>query len=125
MLRLRGASNATWELYIVQCIQGIGSGVISSAAVVSAQVSVSHRHLASVSAFFLITLFIGSSVGYAVAGAIYTNKFPVFLRRYLPGASDTDIEAVFDSITGTLPQLGSPERDGINVRRFDLWSAEV
>lgn len=61
-------------------------------------------------------MFIGSSVGSAVAGAIYTNKFRGFLRHYLPGTSEDEIESVFNSITGTLPPLGSPERDGINVR---------
>ncbi|KZV85789.1 MFS general substrate transporter [Exidia glandulosa HHB12029] len=128
MLRLRGASNATWELYIVQCIQGIGSGVISSAAVVAAQVAVSHAHLASVSAFFLLTMFIGSSTGYAVAGAIYTNKFRGFLHHYLPASSEAEIETVFNSITGTLPAFGTPERDGINnaysdVLRLITWAA--
>ncbi|EJD39292.1 MFS general substrate transporter [Auricularia subglabra TFB-10046 SS5] len=128
MLRLRGATNATWELYIVQCIQGIGSGIITSAAVVAAQVSVSHRHLASVSAFYLLMFFIGSSVGSAVAGAIYTNTFRKFLRQYLPDSSDSTIESVFNSITGTLPPPGSPERIGIDraysdVLRLITWAA--
>ena len=49
---------------------------------------------------------------------VYMTAPVGFLHHYLPGSSEAEIENVFNSITGTLPAFGTPERDGINVRSY-------
>ncbi|KAK7518829.1 major facilitator superfamily domain-containing protein [Phyllosticta citriasiana] len=116
MIRLRGAHNSTAELFIVQLIQGIGSGFIQQIALVAAQVVVPHAELAQISSLVLLISFLGSAVGSCVAGGIYTNEFKVFLRRYLgEGTEQSVIDRVYDSITGTLPEWGSAQRDAITL----------
>lgn len=63
MIRLRGAANPIVELFIVQLIQGTGSGIVQTIIVVSTQIVVPHKELAQVSALTLLTSFLGSSVG--------------------------------------------------------------
>ncbi|KAF2089532.1 MFS general substrate transporter [Saccharata proteae CBS 121410] len=121
MIRLRGASNSTAELFTVQLIQGIGSGLIQQIVVVSAQIVVPHAELAQVSALVLLSTFLGSAVGECIAGGIYTNTFRGALRRHLGDqASQSQIDGLFDSITGVLPAWGSAERDAVNLAYSDV-----
>jgi predicted MFS family arabinose efflux permease len=56
MIRLRGANNSMAELFIVQLIQGIGSGIIQTAVLVSAQIMVPHTQLAQMTALVVSTV---------------------------------------------------------------------
>lgn len=115
MIRLRGANNSTAELFIVQLIQGTGSGVIQTIIIVSTQIVVPHTELAQISSLTLLTSFLGSSIGSTIAGGIYTNTFRDRLRvRLGDGASQATIDSVFNSVTGVLPAWGSPERIAID-----------
>ncbi|KAK7712207.1 hypothetical protein SLS57_007883 [Botryosphaeria dothidea] len=116
MIRLRGADNSTGELFAVQLVQGIGSGFIQQVIVVAAQISVPHAELAQVSALVLLTSFLGSAVGSCIAGGIYTNTFKDALRKYMgAGTSQATIDELYDSITGVLPDPGTPERHAVNL----------
>jgi hypothetical protein len=42
MIRLRGQDNTMAELFVVQAIQGIGSGTVSQCVTVAAQIVVPH-----------------------------------------------------------------------------------
>jgi MFS family permease len=115
MARLRGAANPPAELFAVQLVQGVGSGLVQQVAVVAAQVAVPHAEMAQVSALVLLGTFVGSAVGSCVAGGVYTGGFRGALRRRLAGAGvEVDAETVerlFNSITGdALPAWGSKER---------------
>ncbi|KAE9406915.1 MFS general substrate transporter [Gymnopus androsaceus JB14] len=121
MMRLRGQYNTNAELFIVQCIQGIGSGIIQTIVVVSAQISVSHKELAQISSLVLLTSFLGSAVGEAIAGGIYTNILRSRLAAHLPsGTSSATIDSLYNSITGTLPVWGSSERVAVNAAYSDV-----
>ncbi|TVY32315.1 Siderophore iron transporter [Lachnellula occidentalis] len=129
MIRLRGANNSTAELFIVQLIQGIGSGVIQTAVLVSAQIMVPHAELAQITALVICCSFLGSSIGAAVAGGVYTGTFPEALRRHLgDDATQSLIDELLNSITGVLPKWGSVERIAVNyavstltlIHRVDL-----
>ncbi|THU89621.1 MFS general substrate transporter [Dendrothele bispora CBS 962.96] len=120
MMRLRGQNNSTAELFIVQCTQGIGSGIIQTIIVVSAQVVVSHAELAQISSLVLLMSFLGSAIGQAIAGGIYTNTFRDRLRVHLPNASDDTIESLFNSITGVLPDWGTNDRFAVNSAYSDV-----
>lgn len=59
---------------------------------------------------------IGASVGAAVAGGVYTSYMKDRLRLQLgPGTSDRRIADIYDSITGTLPEWGTPERTAVGA----------
>jgi MFS family permease len=115
MIRLRGANNSTAELFIVQLIQGIGSGIVQTAVLVSAQIMVPHAEMAQITALVICCSFLGSSIGASIAGGIYTGTFPDALRHHLGGdVSQELISSLINSITGVLPEWGSPERVAID-----------
>lgn len=123
MIRLRTSTTSTAELFIVQLIQGLGSGIIETVVVVAAQIAVPHSQLAQVTSLIFLGSFLGNGIGSAVAGGIYTDTLKERLRfRMGSGANEAVIDSVYNSITGTLPAWGSPERTAINsaVRTLPL-----
>ncbi|KUI70305.1 Siderophore iron transporter 1 [Cytospora mali] len=121
MLRLRGNNNSTGELFAVQVIQGIGSGVIATTLVVPAQICVPHAQMPQVTALFVCFSFVGSSIGSCIAGGIYTNAFRPALWHHLGDSATTEmVNTLFNSITGLLPAWGSPEREAINAAYSDV-----
>lgn len=116
MIRLRGADNSVAELFIVQIIQGIGSGIIQTTALVAAQISVSHSQMGQMTALVIMCLFLGSSIGSSIAGGIYSGTFKEQLANQLgPGASQSLVDMLFDSIVGVVPVWGTVERVAINL----------
>lgn len=121
MLRLRGNNNSTGELFAVQVVQGIGSGIIGTTLLVPAQISVPHAQMPQVTALFVSCAFVGSSIGSCIAGGIYTNTLRPALWKHLgDGATAELVNSLFNSITGTLPAWGSSERDAINAAYSDV-----
>ncbi|KAF8805034.1 MFS general substrate transporter [Phlegmacium glaucopus] len=120
MMRLRGANNSTAELFVVQAIQGVGSGVIETIIVVSAQIVLSHAELAQISSLVLLITFLGAAVGQAIAGSIYTNSFPTELHKHLPDPSANTISTLINSILGVLPDWGTPERTAMTAAYSDI-----
>ncbi|KAJ0347399.1 hypothetical protein COL26b_007396 [Colletotrichum chrysophilum] len=115
MIRLRGADNSVAELFVVQIIQGLGSGIMQLSVLVPAQVVVPHREMPQITALVICFSIIGGSIGACIAGGIYTNTFKPALYRYLGnGASRQLVDSLFDSIVGTAPAWGTPERTAIN-----------
>ncbi|KAF5494697.1 MFS siderochrome iron transporter C [Colletotrichum siamense] len=129
MIRLRGADNSVAELFIVQIIQGLGSGIMQLSVLVPAQVVVPHREMPQITALVICFSIIGGSIGACIAGGIYTNTFKPALYRYLGnGASGQLVDSLFDSIVGTAPAWGTPERTAINhafsdVMRYMVYTA--
>jgi hypothetical protein len=74
MLRLRGATNSTPEIFIVQITQGTGSGIILTILIVIAQIVVPRADLSQSTALQLLIIYMGNALGSAAAGAIYTNS---------------------------------------------------
>ncbi|KAI9732265.1 MAG: hypothetical protein M1818_007584 [Claussenomyces sp. TS43310] len=115
MMRLRGANNSDAELFIVQLIQGIGSGIIQIAVIVSAQVVVPHAEMAQVTALVLCCSFLGSSIGTSIAGGIYTNTLKDALYDALGStATQSLVDTVYSSITGVIPAWGTVQRTAID-----------
>lgn len=121
MIRLRGSNNSVAELYIVQAVQGAGSGLIDILIVVAAQIVVPHAELAQVTSFVLLLSFIGSSISSAVAGGIYSGTFKPALRTHLgPSVSESAIDQIFNSITQGIPPAGSIERQQVSEAYSDV-----
>ena len=57
---------------------------------------------------------VGSSVGYAVAGALWTNILPAKLAEFLPDEAKPQAAAIYGDITKQMAEpLGSPVRDAV------------
>lgn len=129
MMRWRTIGTSTAEMFIIQFIQGFGSGFISIPTFVVATVSVSHKELAQMTAFAVCVQTIGSSIGAAIAGGIYTGTFKSQLANELgPGASQSLIDTLFNSITAGIPTWGTADRIAIskaysNVITFCTYAA--
>lgn len=121
MLRLRGAENPTAELFVVQLIQGVGSGIIQMAMLVPAQISVTHAQMPQMTALLITSSIMGSSIGACISGGIYTNTLKPALWKHLGvDASESMVDSLFNSITGVAPAWGTPERTAVNLAFSDV-----
>ncbi|KAL2867642.1 putative siderochrome-iron transporter [Aspergillus lucknowensis] len=115
MVRLRTNESSIAELFVVQLVQGVGSGIIETIIIVAAQISVPHAELAQVTSLIMLGTFLGNGIGSAVAGAIYTGKLRQRLQIHLgPGAGTGKLDTLYNSITETLPAWGTDERTAVN-----------
>ncbi|CAK7234994.1 hypothetical protein SBRCBS47491_009139 [Sporothrix bragantina] len=114
MMRMRSVNASTAEIVILQLIQGLGSGLVGTGCFVAATVSVPHSEVAQMTSLAVCLSTLGSTIGTAIGGGIYTNYFKAELVKEL-GTNGTAklIAQVFDSITAGLPAIGTLERDGI------------
>jgi hypothetical protein len=116
MIRLRGQQNSIVELLTQQVIQGIGSGIIQTCLLVPPQIVVPHAQISQVLSLTLSMSFLGAGVGYAIAGGVYTNTLrPSLWRRLGRNATQEMVDELYNSITGVLPDWGTPERDAVNI----------
>ncbi|KAL3469937.1 major facilitator superfamily domain-containing protein [Aspergillus californicus] len=121
MVRLRTNESSIAELFVVQLVQGLGSGIIETIIIVAAQISVPHAELAQVTSLIMLGTFLGNGIGSAVAGAIYTGQLRERLRIHLgSGVSADQVDTLFNSITGTLPHWGTAERTAVNQAYSDV-----
>ncbi|KAI1212117.1 MFS general substrate transporter [Annulohypoxylon truncatum] len=116
MLRLRGSQNSIAEIFVVQLIQGIGSGMVGSTLLIPAQIVVPHAEMPQITALVICFAFVGSSVGACIAGGIYTGTLEPELWHYLGnGATAEAVSALVNSITGVAPEWGTPARTAVNL----------
>ncbi|PPJ60790.1 hypothetical protein CBER1_02368 [Cercospora berteroae] len=120
MLRLRGANNSVAELFIVQLIQGFGSGIVLGIFLVVAQIVVPRSELSQSTALELLFIYMGNALGSTAAGAIYTNSFAPRLRDYLPNSTDELVNTMLNTFTEEPFANGTPERMAINAAYSDV-----
>lgn len=124
MVRLRGSENGTAEIFIVQLIQGIGSGMVGTTLLVPAQVVLPHREMPQVTALVICFAFVGGSIGSCIAGGIYTNTLQPALWKYLgSGTTAETVAALANSINGVVPDWGTPERVAVSYAVSQSTSA--
>jgi hypothetical protein len=67
---------------------------------VASQASVPHQDMATAISLLSLWSSVGASIGQAIASAIWTNKMPANLEKYLTGyANATEIADIYGSIT--------------------------
>ncbi|KAI5456838.1 hypothetical protein BGZ63DRAFT_428279 [Mariannaea sp. PMI_226] len=121
MIRLRGANNSNFELFFVQIMQGIGSGIMQINLLVPAQISVPHAQMPQITALVICFSFLGSSIGACIAGGIYTNTIGAALAHHLGDkATPALINTLANSIVGVAPEWGSAERIAVNLAFSDV-----
>jgi MFS family permease len=116
MALLRGSDNSLGEIFTVQVIQGMGSGLLGAVHLVPSQAVVPHAQMPQMTALNICMSFVGSSFGACIAGGIYTNTIKPALWHHLGEANTTAtvVNNLANSITGVLPAWGTPGRAAIS-----------
>nr|KAK5448244.1 hypothetical protein LTR18_001332 [Exophiala xenobiotica] len=121
MMRLRGANNSVAEIFMMQVIQGAGSGAVGTVVIVVAQIVVPKAELAQATALELLFIYLGNSLGSSIAGTIYTSLFKERLRYWMePGTPQSIIDSVYETITGVTQGAGSSERYAVQHAYSDI-----
>lgn len=96
------------------CI-GFGGGMLNVPAQIGVQASASHQDLGSATAIFLTIISIGTAVGSAISGAVWSRNIPSKLTEYLPGDAKQNATLIYQDINNAfIYEIGSPERLAIN-----------
>ncbi|KAG4224103.1 hypothetical protein PC116_g27438 [Phytophthora cactorum] len=97
-----------------QVFVGFGVGMINQMSQLITMASVRHQDVAVALAIYGLFGSVGSSVGYAVAGGIWTNLLPVKLHEFLPEDSKNMTAAIYGDITKQMEYpIGTPIRDAV------------
>ncbi|KAK6951522.1 hypothetical protein Daesc_006043 [Daldinia eschscholtzii] len=101
-------------LAMCQVFVGFGVGMINQMSQLITMASVRHQDVAVALAIYGLFGSVGSSVGYAVAGGIWTNLLPVKLHEFLPEDSKNMTAAIYGDITKQMEYpIGTPIRDAV------------
>ncbi|KAK9377522.1 major facilitator superfamily domain-containing protein [Lipomyces chichibuensis] len=114
-----------------QALAGVGGGMLSLASQVGVQASCNQSDVAVATALFLTVFSLGSAVGAAISGAIWTSLLPKLLIKYVPEPildQVPDIYADFGYARRMFPDLDSLERQAIihaykDVMALLIWIA--
>jgi MFS family permease len=114
LIPFRTPSTSPGVLALTQVIVGLGTGIFSTCAQLAIMVPVTHQEIAAVNALFGLFGSFGSSIGFAIAGAMWNNILPAQLYERLPEASKVNATLIFSSLEEQLLFAdGTPERDAI------------
>ncbi|CAK7230550.1 hypothetical protein SCUCBS95973_007612 [Sporothrix curviconia] len=114
MFRIRTEHPSLGELIVVQILQGVGDGIVQTGGYIAATINVPHKETAQAVALIVTIGMLGSSIGSAISGAIYTSTFPNELRHYLGDLATPElISDIINSIDSNVPAWGTVARTGI------------
>ncbi|KFA55687.1 hypothetical protein S40293_05283 [Stachybotrys chartarum IBT 40293] len=114
LIPFRTPSTDVGLLVLTQVFVGIGAGLFATCAQLAVMVPVTHQEIASVNALFGMFGSVGSSIGLAIAGAIWNQMLPHQLNVRLPEESKDQSATIFgDMVLQMSFPDGSAERDAI------------
>ncbi|KAK9388852.1 major facilitator superfamily domain-containing protein [Lipomyces mesembrius] len=124
-------TSPTAIVVLSQASAGAGGGMLSLASQVGVQASCNQSDVAVATAMFLTVFSLGSAVGAAISGAVWTSLLPRRLTKYVPESildQVPDIYADFGYARRMFPDLNSPERQAIiyaykDVMALLIWIA--
>jgi MFS family permease len=114
LIPFRTPSTSPGVLAFTQVLVGLGTGIFSTCAQLAVMAPVTHQEIAVVNALFGLFGSFGSSIGFAIAGAMWNNILPAQLFERLPEQSKANATMIFSSIVTQLSYAdGTAERDAI------------
>ncbi|KAK5078656.1 ferrioxamine B transporter [Lithohypha guttulata] len=119
LIHFRGGTNGSSQSGIIgaQVLLGLAGGMFPYPAQASIQAATKHEHVAIVTGLYLATYSIGSALGSAVSGAIWTQGLYARLESDLAFQSNSTLaSAVYASPLTVVPfnyPVGTPERTAI------------
>ncbi|KAI5862959.1 siderophore iron transporter mirB [Durotheca rogersii] len=114
--------------YLVMCqvLVGFGAGVLSQTGVLAAMASVRHQDVAVALAIYGLFGSVGSSVGYAIAGGMWTNILPAKLYEFLPEDSKHLTAEIYGDIQKQMAyDFGTPIRNAVIAAYGDVMRKMV
>ncbi|KAJ9634441.1 uncharacterized protein PV06_10572 [Exophiala oligosperma] len=103
--------------YIVMCqiFVAFGGGTLVIAEQMTVMAVSTHQHIPAVLAMEGLVAYVGSSIGQAIAAAMWTGIFPQKLLEYLPASAQPDFASIYGDLTvqASYP-VGSPTRIAID-----------
>ncbi|KAL7625268.1 hypothetical protein AAE478_004484 [Parahypoxylon ruwenzoriense] len=122
----RVPSSQVGYLAMCQVLVGFGVGMIGQMALLATMASVRHQDVAVAIAIYGLFGSVGSSVGYAVAGGMWTNILPVKLYEFLPEDSKNMTAAIYGDINKQMQDpIGTPIRDAVIAAYGDVMRKMV
>ncbi|KAG9599284.1 MFS general substrate transporter, partial [Aureobasidium melanogenum] len=103
--------------FIVMCqiFIAFGGGTLVICEQMTVMAISAQQNIPAILAFEFMIANIGSSIGSAIAAAMWTGLFPTNLAKYLPASALPDLQSIYGDLTvQSSYAVGSPERDGIN-----------
>ncbi|CAD0096970.1 unnamed protein product [Aureobasidium mustum] len=103
--------------FIVMCqiFIAFGGGTLVICEQMTVMAVSAQQNIPAILAFEFMIANIGSSIGSAIAAAMWTGLFPTNLAKYLPASALPDLQSIYGDLTvQSSYAIGSPERDGIN-----------
>merc|ERR1712000_306153 len=114
IIPLRDPDTNPGVLAFTQILVGLGAGIFSTTAQIAVMAPVTHQYLAVANALQGLFGGVGSSIGYAIAGALWNNILPKELYKRLPESSKADAHVIFgDFVLAQSFADGTPEREAI------------
>lgn len=118
LIHYRGGTSGSSQSGIIgaQVLLGLAGGMFPYPAQASIQAATKHEHVAIVTGLYLATYSIGSALGYALSGAIWTQKLYPTLEANLAFQSNATLAtAVYGSPFEVVPlyPVGTPIRTAI------------
>jgi len=104
-----------------QLLNGLATGTWALCGQIAIMASVTHQEIAVALALFGLFGSIGSSIGYAIAGGLWTNILPAKLNEFLPADVKNMSATIYGDITLQLEYpIGNPIRDGVIAAYADV-----
>jgi SIT family siderophore-iron:H+ symporter-like MFS transporter len=115
LIHYRGGEGSHSGIVGAMVVLGIGTGFFTYPTQVSLQSCVNHQHMATVTSMYLAFYWIGSSVGSAISGAVWTQTLPKYLSNQLDDQSL--VKSAYGDPMAFIVDYpwGSPERDAVVV----------
>lgn len=82
-----------------QVLIGFGSALLTDTSRLAVMAAVPHKDVALSLVIHSLFTSIGSAIGYAIAGGMWTNMLPYKLMEYLPEDSKDQAWTIFGDIT--------------------------
>lgn len=104
-----------------QVLIGFGSGLLSDTSRLAVMAAVRREDVALSLVIHSLFTSIGSAIGYAIAGGIWTNLLPYKIADYLPEDSKSMAWTLFGDLTKQLEYpMGNPIRDAVIMAYGDV-----
>ncbi|KAH6683709.1 siderophore iron transporter mirB [Plectosphaerella plurivora] len=114
LIPYRTPSAPTSVLVCTQILMGLGTGIYSSCAQLAVTVPVTHQQIAVILAIWGMFGGIGSSIGFAISGALWNNILPGQILARLPEESKGMAAEIFGDIVLQMSFAdGTPEREAV------------
>lgn len=125
LIRFRGGHSTSDYAGLVagEVLLGIAGGMLSYPTQALTQAAVKHERVAVITASYLASYYVGSSVGNTIAGGIWTNTMPGHLATNLAKVTDNSTIAtvVYGNPLAALEYpMGTPIREAIDLAYRDV-----